>query len=290
MLAQVGKAKPDGLIAIGMDFDIGPWIEFCQKRGAIPTIAYANIVHMGRSMEPLRSTAQDAVGAYAARGVARYRGPLAPGLVGCGAPQGSRLPLRGLLRRTQKGRPDRGGQGDRRFLRASRPGGRAGLQAGHARFGKALCGAPPDDGAARLQRRGGPGSAVVGSGHGRASSGLHGPVQAVGRRNRRAVPGRAWRLRARLRPAPGPLAPRASQLHGQHHVRQSGQPPDPFALHQPAPARRTRPRLPGPVQPAEFPRQRGREPPGELARRARRRRSSTACRWPTTRSSSPRPG
>ena len=53
-LEQVAKAKPDGLIAIGMDFDIGPWIEFCQKRGDIPTIAYGNILHMGRSFEPLR--------------------------------------------------------------------------------------------------------------------------------------------------------------------------------------------------------------------------------------------
>ena len=54
-LAQVDQLKPDGLIAIGMDFDIGPWIEFCQKRGQIPTIAYGNIVHMGRNLEPLRS-------------------------------------------------------------------------------------------------------------------------------------------------------------------------------------------------------------------------------------------
>ncbi len=53
-LAQVAKLKPDGLIAIGMDFDIGPWIEFCQKRGQVPTIAYANIIHMGRNLEPLR--------------------------------------------------------------------------------------------------------------------------------------------------------------------------------------------------------------------------------------------
>jgi len=54
-LAQVDQLKPDGLIAIGMDFDIGPWIEFCEKRGQIPTIAYGNIVHMGRNLEPLRS-------------------------------------------------------------------------------------------------------------------------------------------------------------------------------------------------------------------------------------------
>ena len=54
-LAQVDQLKPDGLIAIGMDFDIGPWIEFCEKRGPVPTIAYGNILHMGRNLEPLRS-------------------------------------------------------------------------------------------------------------------------------------------------------------------------------------------------------------------------------------------
>ena len=53
-LKQVGEIKPDGIIAVGMDFNVKPWIEFCQKRGDIPTIAYGNIVHMGRSMEPLR--------------------------------------------------------------------------------------------------------------------------------------------------------------------------------------------------------------------------------------------
>jgi hypothetical protein len=53
-LEQVSQSKPDGLIAIGMDFDVRPWIEFCQKRGDIPTVAYANIVHMGRKFEPLR--------------------------------------------------------------------------------------------------------------------------------------------------------------------------------------------------------------------------------------------
>lgn len=53
-LEQITQSKPDGLIAIGMDFDVGPWIEFCQKRGNIPTVAYANIVHMGRKLEPLR--------------------------------------------------------------------------------------------------------------------------------------------------------------------------------------------------------------------------------------------
>ena len=37
-----------------MDFDIRPWIELCQKRGQIPTIAYGNILHMGRNLEPLR--------------------------------------------------------------------------------------------------------------------------------------------------------------------------------------------------------------------------------------------
>jgi len=53
-LKQVQRTKPDGLIAIGMDFNTKPWIEFCRKRGQIPTIAYGNIVHMGRSLEPLR--------------------------------------------------------------------------------------------------------------------------------------------------------------------------------------------------------------------------------------------
>ncbi len=53
-LEQINQNKPDGLIAVGMDFDVGPWIEFCQKRGDIPTVAYANIVHMGRKFEPLR--------------------------------------------------------------------------------------------------------------------------------------------------------------------------------------------------------------------------------------------
>jgi len=54
-LEQINQSKPDGLIAIGMDFDVAPWIEFCQKRGDIPTVAYANIVHMGRKFEPLRN-------------------------------------------------------------------------------------------------------------------------------------------------------------------------------------------------------------------------------------------
>ena len=35
-LEQINQLKPDGLIAIGMDFDIRPWIELCQKRGEIP--------------------------------------------------------------------------------------------------------------------------------------------------------------------------------------------------------------------------------------------------------------
>lgn len=54
-LEQISQRKPDGLIAIGMDFDVAPWIEFCQKCGDLPTIAYANIVHMGRKFEPLRN-------------------------------------------------------------------------------------------------------------------------------------------------------------------------------------------------------------------------------------------
>jgi hypothetical protein len=57
-LEQISQLKPDGLIAIGMDFDIRPWIEFCQKRGEIPTVAYGNILHMGRSFEPLRKLPQ----------------------------------------------------------------------------------------------------------------------------------------------------------------------------------------------------------------------------------------
>jgi len=53
-LQQISQLKPDGLIAIGMDFDIRPWMELCQKRGPLPTIAYGNILHMGRNLEPLR--------------------------------------------------------------------------------------------------------------------------------------------------------------------------------------------------------------------------------------------
>ena len=53
-LAQVAAAKPDGLIVVAMDFDLAPMIQFCQKRGTVPTIVYGNIVHMGRSFEPLR--------------------------------------------------------------------------------------------------------------------------------------------------------------------------------------------------------------------------------------------
>jgi hypothetical protein len=53
-LEQVRQAKPDGLIVVAMDFDLGPMIQFCQKRGELPTIVYGNIVHMGRSFEPLR--------------------------------------------------------------------------------------------------------------------------------------------------------------------------------------------------------------------------------------------
>jgi hypothetical protein len=54
-LDQINQMKPDGLIAVGMDFEVGPWLTLCQKRGAIPTIAYGNIVHMGRAFEPLRN-------------------------------------------------------------------------------------------------------------------------------------------------------------------------------------------------------------------------------------------
>ena len=53
-LAQVRQSKPDGLIVIAADFNLAPMIEFCQKRGEIPAVVYGNIVHMGRSFEPLR--------------------------------------------------------------------------------------------------------------------------------------------------------------------------------------------------------------------------------------------
>ena len=53
-LDQVAKLKPDGLIVVGMDFDLGPMIQFCQKRGEIPAIVYGNVLHMGRNFEPLR--------------------------------------------------------------------------------------------------------------------------------------------------------------------------------------------------------------------------------------------
>lgn len=53
-LERIEQMKPDGLIAIGMDFELDSWLELCRKRGPIPTIAYANILHMGRRFEPLR--------------------------------------------------------------------------------------------------------------------------------------------------------------------------------------------------------------------------------------------
>jgi hypothetical protein len=53
-LQQFAKAKPDGVIAVAMDFDLKPMVEFCHKRGDIPTIVYGNIVHMGHSFEPIR--------------------------------------------------------------------------------------------------------------------------------------------------------------------------------------------------------------------------------------------
>jgi hypothetical protein len=53
-LEQVRRTKPDGLIVVAADFNIAPMIEFCQKRGNIPTVVYGNIVHMGRNFEPLR--------------------------------------------------------------------------------------------------------------------------------------------------------------------------------------------------------------------------------------------
>ncbi len=54
-LNQINEMNPDGLIAVGMDFEVAPWLTLCQKRGPIPTIAYANILHMGRTFEPLRN-------------------------------------------------------------------------------------------------------------------------------------------------------------------------------------------------------------------------------------------
>lgn len=53
-LDGIKQMKPDGLIAIGMDFEVGPWLTLCQNRGPIPTIAYGNVLHMGRTFEPLR--------------------------------------------------------------------------------------------------------------------------------------------------------------------------------------------------------------------------------------------
>jgi len=53
-LEGVQQAKPDGLIVIAMDFNLAPMVQFCQGRGDIPAIVYGNIVHMGRSFEPLR--------------------------------------------------------------------------------------------------------------------------------------------------------------------------------------------------------------------------------------------
>ncbi|HUT01847.1 MAG TPA: hypothetical protein VM031_05295 [Phycisphaerae bacterium] len=53
-LEQVQRLKPDGLLVVAMDFDLGPMIQFCRKRGKVPTIVYGNIVHMGRSFDPIR--------------------------------------------------------------------------------------------------------------------------------------------------------------------------------------------------------------------------------------------
>ncbi|MCR4412392.1 MAG: hypothetical protein NUV77_08210, partial [Thermoguttaceae bacterium] len=53
-LEQVAKTRPDGLIVVAMDFDLGPMIEFCRKRGQLPAIVYGNVVQMGRNFEPLR--------------------------------------------------------------------------------------------------------------------------------------------------------------------------------------------------------------------------------------------
>jgi hypothetical protein len=53
-LEQVRQTRPDGLIVVAMDFDLAPMIQFCQGRGDIPTIVYGNILHMGRSFEPIR--------------------------------------------------------------------------------------------------------------------------------------------------------------------------------------------------------------------------------------------
>jgi hypothetical protein len=53
-LEKVRQAKPDGLIVVAMDFELAPMIQFCQKRGDVPTIVYGNILHMGRSFEPIR--------------------------------------------------------------------------------------------------------------------------------------------------------------------------------------------------------------------------------------------
>ena len=57
-LEQIRHAKPDGLIVVAMDFDLGPMIQLCQKRGEIPAIVYGNVVHMGHSFEPIRRLPQ----------------------------------------------------------------------------------------------------------------------------------------------------------------------------------------------------------------------------------------
>ena len=69
-LEQVNQLKPDGLIAIGMDFDIRPY-QLCQKRGQIPTIAYGNILDMAGSSSRF-GAAQYAAGPHAASRVARH--------------------------------------------------------------------------------------------------------------------------------------------------------------------------------------------------------------------------
>jgi len=53
-LQQLAQAKPDGLIVVAADFDLGPMIQFCQKRGDTPAVVYGNVLHMGHSFEPIR--------------------------------------------------------------------------------------------------------------------------------------------------------------------------------------------------------------------------------------------
>ena len=53
-LQQVQQLKPHGIIVVAMDFTLPPMLEFCQKRGEIPTIMYGNILGFTHSFDALR--------------------------------------------------------------------------------------------------------------------------------------------------------------------------------------------------------------------------------------------